>query len=191
MADVAGTIEGWFARETRRGGPIEAMAFGHRALVIAVPRARGLDDDGHQYVLHRYEFDASTLRSAHVRHQPPRRTPSSGAGRSGAPDGGPPPRHAAGLDPDFVQTLSGLPPRARALLEGPYLEHDDVVLRYDSFWWANPDEGDLRPFIVIMASARRAALGVGRRLIPPGHDRSTAHWQLTCWDARVVKRTER
>jgi hypothetical protein len=90
------------------------------------------------------------------------------------------------LEPRTRKILGHLPSRAQELLQAPFLG-GQRILRQD-FYYLGYEGGDLEVFCMVLAGTRDVTAVEGTRTIPDGHTESSAHWDLTAYQAGVIKR---
>ncbi|WP_017582062.1 hypothetical protein [Nocardiopsis valliformis] len=145
------------------------------------------------YSLSVYHVDRASLRQEEIVH---RVRPGSRFDRVedfepvGRTSSVPPPDARPGgiaLNPRTRKILGHLPPRAQELLQAPFLD-GQRLLRQDFYYLGYEGGGDLEVFCMVFAGPQDVTAVEGTRTIPAGHTESSAHWDLTAYQAGVTKR---
>jgi hypothetical protein len=175
----AGTLIDWWAQrdDSAEDGRAEAVVFGDRGLFIAEPRVN--TEHRPVYALKGFHLDAASLRRVAIDHRP-----SAGNTTAATAYGAVDTSSDLGLSAAARGLLGNLPPRAQELLQAPFTRQP--VVRCD--WHYEGYEHRLTMFMVYLAGARDVTVATGTKVIPAGHGPRSAHWDLTCFRASVVRR---
>jgi hypothetical protein len=181
----AGPVLEWWARQEPSDPDRRpyAVVFGEHALCIAEPRIN--TEHRPVYSLSAYEFDPSSFRHTVIDHRP---QPASANPPGQADTPGPGSAPAApdlGLPSSARALLGNLPGKAQELLQAPFLQGQEI-LRCD--WHYEGKEQHLNMFMVYLAGPKDVAVASGTKMIPVGHTAATAHWNLVCRRAAVIRR---
>ena len=179
LLDRAGTLIEWWAQ---RDYPAEderpeAVVFGDQGLFIAEPRIN--TEHRPVYALKGLHLDAASLRRVAIDHRPPR----ASAGTTAVPKSAE--TADLGLSSAARGLLGNLPASAQELLQAPFTTRQPV-LRCD--WHYEGFEHRLTMFMIYLAGARDVTVATGTKVIPVGQVPPSAHWDLTCFRASVVRR---
>lgn len=181
LLELSGIVYGWYANEDTSSPDHRpyAIAFGDQGLSIAEPRLN--TEHRPVYVISAFQCDPGSLGWMRIDDRPQ----PAGARPAGVQPVSALTAPHIGLSTKDKGVLGNLPTRAQEWLQAPFTA-TQPVRRCN--WYYEGTNHYLPVFIIWLAGAHAVTVATGTKLVPAGHNDTTAHWELTCYRSTVRRR---